>query len=657
MNRDSALSWTWVEDRWRQAEQESWAIGVDEFRKGNYREAIAHFQDAGGSPHVLFNMGVAHTKLREFAEAESYFTEIVRDYARDHVLAALALYMLGVVLQMQRNFHAAIQHYTRVFLEFLGERDVVELGECGLDFVMRKADLLFNRAVCLAACESFTEALQDIKYTLELLQSEIDSRAAGEPPAAGRVEKDLWASLGAAQELGRRVLLAVEERGGAQALPRNAAIDSVLQRRSSGASSGPAPPAPPAPAPAPPATATAAAIAVVRGHRLSSDSVGSAASVESPATAPALALEPSHPPSLPVTPAQGPSPARAPPALPGPGAAPASSSSAAQPPTPQPASTDSPRRQLFAHQRQLGVVAGPGPLPPPLSASSAAAHRFSERLAAAMSALASASSSPRQTASQSPHSAPSSGPSSSHSLPRPTPPPVMSLCEAAALGTPREEGPPVSTAAVLTSGIEEPSPQLQPRGRHQGVPRLNLAAIAPDELGNPVPSFASLLSRPGGTLYRPPSDRPPSSDRAAGHPPAPAPAAAIAGAAGAGRRRPGRRRGPTPPSALASASPGSSFSASEPSSAGRTHAHAYSRPADPSSARSLGLETLSARSLEAAPAPPTTTLGTPRDERPFTDMFRPRKSPLRVSGSGVVRVPGGTIGLEELHAPPDLALP
>lgn len=90
-------------------------IGVQEFNKGEYENAVYYFESARGkgvqTNSLYYNLGVSYFKTKQYDLAKKAFREIVDSEG----LSALAHYNLGLVALQKDNLSEATKHFETVF--------------------------------------------------------------------------------------------------------------------------------------------------------------------------------------------------------------------------------------------------------------------------------------------------------------------------------------------------------------------------------------------------------------------------------------------------------------------------------------------------------------------------------------------------------------
>ena len=98
----------WVGAQLPQAQSDAFAAGQLAFERGDYRQALEHFQEAAEAgavgPATEFDIGVCHYKLAEYVSAAAAFEAVAAGYP---AMRALAQYNLGLALLGQRRPESA----------------------------------------------------------------------------------------------------------------------------------------------------------------------------------------------------------------------------------------------------------------------------------------------------------------------------------------------------------------------------------------------------------------------------------------------------------------------------------------------------------------------------------------------------------------------
>mmetsp|Transcript_4660 Transcript_4660/g.7216 ORF Transcript_4660/g.7216 Transcript_4660/m.7216 type:complete len:388 (+) Transcript_4660:80-1243(+) len=170
MSKEEGI-WAWVEDQWKQAERKSWEEGIELFVQGNFDAALRSFQEAGSAPKVMFNIGVCYSQLKQYDVADGFFEKVLRESSRDEAISACASFMRAVCLHHQRSFSQSIHEFTRALMA-VGDRPLLDLKSDGLEQQLRRADVLYNRALSMGCAGRFDEALADLKWALEDVTTE-----------------------------------------------------------------------------------------------------------------------------------------------------------------------------------------------------------------------------------------------------------------------------------------------------------------------------------------------------------------------------------------------------------------------------------------------------------------------------------------------------
>mmetsp|Transcript_11346 Transcript_11346/g.46075 ORF Transcript_11346/g.46075 Transcript_11346/m.46075 type:complete len:462 (+) Transcript_11346:192-1577(+) len=143
----------------------NWNSAIKEFGKGKYWKAFDLLQYApeGTTSRVSFNQGVVCFLTGHIQHAVFFFSQAV---TLDRHLAA-AHFMRGVSFYRARDYLQAFMDFSTT-LDILKPNEYIDYVPLGLEFVLWKGEVLYNRSLAFAGMKMFDRALHDIQQSKKI---------------------------------------------------------------------------------------------------------------------------------------------------------------------------------------------------------------------------------------------------------------------------------------------------------------------------------------------------------------------------------------------------------------------------------------------------------------------------------------------------------
>ncbi|KAK6528828.1 hypothetical protein TWF694_004062 [Orbilia ellipsospora] len=138
---------------------EVWARALENYDKGNFKDALRSFMHCGPDAKTLFNMGLIHATLGEHdAAVQAYRAALTKD-----AYLAIAHFQQGVSNYLVSNFDEALNDFTHA-LRFLRENLFINYEPFGLNFCLYRCEILFNRGLCYNNLLKEDKAIRNLTY-------------------------------------------------------------------------------------------------------------------------------------------------------------------------------------------------------------------------------------------------------------------------------------------------------------------------------------------------------------------------------------------------------------------------------------------------------------------------------------------------------------
>ncbi|KAJ3438663.1 sh3 domain-containing protein c23a1.17 [Anaeramoeba flamelloides] len=144
-------------DKYQKSATEKWETALKLYQQGKLKESIFNFKMVGSNSKVFFNIALIHIQQEEHRSAIFYLNEAIKS----DKYFALGFFMRGnVYTWCSDNIQAVVDHTTS--LRLLRINNYIDYRPLGIDFVLHKAEVLFNRAYALMKLNLFEQSLADL---------------------------------------------------------------------------------------------------------------------------------------------------------------------------------------------------------------------------------------------------------------------------------------------------------------------------------------------------------------------------------------------------------------------------------------------------------------------------------------------------------------
>ncbi|KAI8902614.1 hypothetical protein BC833DRAFT_518215, partial [Globomyces pollinis-pini] len=120
-----------------------WVQGYNEFKKGNWTQAVDHFKQVGGYCRILYNIGMIYTCNNDH---ESSIVMYTRSIEVDPYMAVSYFQKANAEWSIRATEEALADYATS--LKLLLDNDMIDYKQLGLDFKLHRCEILFNMGMC-----------------------------------------------------------------------------------------------------------------------------------------------------------------------------------------------------------------------------------------------------------------------------------------------------------------------------------------------------------------------------------------------------------------------------------------------------------------------------------------------------------------------------